>query len=153
MIQQAHAVIHGIGLLFLFIFRGSTMITHTKHQMFLRASLRLFFALAFFGGMLLLHSPSVSAQDCDVDAGCPVVRIFNCTWEPIDYDVEFILCCEKRAVVGPKFPVRQATSPDECAETRYVAPRPCTVIGVWNINPPPPFGWFFDITNCTLYIY
>lgn len=144
-----------MALVFLFylFFWSSSMSVPTKQQAFLKASLRLFAVLAFFGVMLATNQPTASAQDCDASVGCPVIRIVNCTWEPMRYVIEPLLCCDGRAVVGPRFRVPAAISPDECSISRYVAPEPCVVIGIWSINPPPPFGWYFDLANCTLYLY
>lgn len=129
------------------------MSTITESHSILRASLRLFAALALFGVMLVMNPTTTSAQQCDMALGCTSVQIANCTWPPMVYDVEFLLCCGGLQVINPIVNVPPALGPGQCFSFIWAPPAGCTVIGVWNIMPPPPLGWSFDPTTCTLTMF
>lgn len=125
----------------------------TEPRSIMRTSLRLFAVLAFFGLMLLINQPTASAQVCA--PGCPTVIIRNCTWPPIQYHIQFILCCDGMQVISPV--VGAPIAPPPCSVVEWVVPEPCTIIpspfSVWNITPPPPSGWSYNPATCTLNIY
>lgn len=123
----------------------------TQQSVLLRASLRILLVLTFFGVLLTTNQPTASAQQCA--PGCPQVRIVNCTWPPIVYNVQFFMCCNGMQVFGPFINVPPAPAPGQCSVFFWAPPMPCTVIGVANIVPPPPAGWFYNPATCTLDIF
>lgn len=119
-----------------------------QHQTLVRASAQLLAVLTFLGVLLLIHHPVASAQDCT--PGCAAVIIRNCTWPPIQYHIQFVLCCDGEEVISPI--VGAPIGPPPCFVAEWIVPEPCTAIGVWNIIPPPPAGWFYNPATCTLHI-
>lgn len=158
LIQQAIAVYAARPASFIYVFWSIIMSTHTKQRTFLRASLRLFVALAFFGAMLVTNQSTTSAA-APCPPTCTVVMMYNCVWPPVVYQVKFILCCNGVLVTTPPLIVpAPAAPPPPCAMTPYIPPSTSScptpvVVGVAGINPPPPGGFVFDPVNCTLKIF
>lgn len=121
--------------------------------------LRIVMALSLFGVMLLTSQPTASAQQCA--PGCAPVTINNCTQPPRAYNVQFVMCCNGLQALSPfiaippapPLPVPPPPPPFPCFTFVWAPPAGCTILGVANILPPPPAGWFFNPATCTLQIF
>lgn len=102
-----------------------------------------------FVALLAVSLPVDSLAGCPTSSTCTGVRIFNYTASPYFISVEIcngtLGACLTQSFVPP-------ASGGTPGAARRIAPSGYVISGVCTISPTPP-NFYFDVANCTMYIF